>query len=277
MDSSSSQELRGNEHQQQCYSIWIQPPEEPPHHHRSQLQSAIDKLSKRYNTTSFLPHVTVLGRLVCRDSAEALQKWQDVKRGLSSLDNKFIPCFFGSALHNVRWDEADRSNQEHPYPPGSILQVPDNEQYDSSGNGIPDQGGDASQSPMLLQWNQASVVVMKQSPELLSLVKMLRRVLFLESTVTGVSETKDGNDGCFAPRINEPHLSLVYADRIEAHKTKDGTGIISDASFISSCWPKHEFDATEISLVQIGFSGLSGIKHWKVIRTMSLAQPANDE
>jgi hypothetical protein len=122
--------------QSHCYSIWLLPPEP----HLSQLQKGINALSEHYKTSSFLPHVTVSGRLECRNQDEAVQKWETLRERLSNPTHnmmiRVIPCRFGTHLKNVEWDE----HRMTVYPPGSIVQVPS-------------------------QWNQASVIVMERSHE----------------------------------------------------------------------------------------------------------------
>lgn len=99
-----------------------------------------------------------------------------------------------------------------------------------------------------LQWNQALVAVLHQTPSFMALVDASRQALGKPPPIQ--------RKFSFAPPLQEPHLSLYY-----------GTHEAPNPDCVEALKP---FVATELGLWMTEPSGLEGVHEWKELGRISL-------
>jgi len=235
-------------------SAWLIPPPDI----FPKLQEEIEQLATANQTTSFPPHVTLVGGVEV-DPAKMptiLMNFQESFQGFGP-----IPCKF---------------NRERGVVAGYDDDVEDDDDDDDDDDVCRKcEDGDVRRK---CKWNQTAVAVVHRDDKFIRSVKLSRRILLtrndndIDTTSTSstctpnvvVGEKKvmtphtENHDDelLFKPPTNEPHFSLAYSKFALDHSVQD-INIPPD------------FDSTEVVIFYTDPSTLEGVASWKELGRIS--------
>lgn len=201
------------------------------------LQKDIEQLASTNQTTSFPPHVTLVGDVKV-DPAEIptiLMNFEELFQGFGP-----IPCKFNRERGVVDgYDDND-----------------DNEYIEDDDDDCKEcEVGDGRRK---CKWNQTAVAILHRDDQLIRCIKLSRRILFMTNDIciadTCTPTVVENDDELFSPPTNEPHFSLAYSKLALSHSVQD--------------FPP-DFDSTEVVLFYTDPSTLAGVATWKELGRIS--------
>ena len=212
------------------------------------LQEDIDQLASTNQTTSFPPHVTLVGdvKVDQADIPTILMNFKELFQGFGR-----IPCKFNRERGVVDgYDDSDDNDDKE-----QIEDVDDDCKECQVGDGR-----------RRCKWNQTAVAILHRDDQLMRCIKLSRRILFMTNDICIANPTStssanackppvvENDDELFSPPTNEPHFSLAYSELALSHSVQD--------------FPP-DFDSTEVVIFYTDPSTLAGVANWKELGRIS--------